>query len=142
MINDTQMLQFIMKNAEMGCRGINDIKHYSNTAKMARELRSQNLEYGHIYHSAHSMLHSIGGESKHIHPVVATMARAKAKREMRAEDSDSHIAEMMIKGNTMGVNKIAQRMRQYNGANKEVANLANRLMETQQNNIESMKGFL
>ncbi|MBR0089789.1 MAG: DUF305 domain-containing protein, partial [Clostridia bacterium] len=86
--------------------------------------------------------HSIGGESKHIHPVVATMARAKAKREMRAEDSDSHIAEMMIKGNTMGVNKIAQRMRQYNGANKEVANLANRLMETQQNNIESMKGFL
>lgn len=142
MINDRQMLQFIMKNAEMGCRGINDIKHYSNTSKMARELRNQNLEYGHIYHYAHNMLHSMGGESKHVHPFVASMARAKTKREMKAEDSDSHIAEMMIKGNTMGVNKIAQRMRQYGGENKSVTDLANRLMETQQNNIESMKSFL
>lgn len=142
MINDRQMLQFIMKNAEMGCRGINDIKHYSNSSKMARELRSQNLEYGHIYHSAHSMLHSIGGESKHVHPVIATMARAKARREMRAEDSDSHIAEMMIKGNTMGVNKVVQHMRRYNGANKSVTELANKLMATQQANIESMKSFL
>lgn len=142
MINDRQMLQFIMKNAEMGCRGINDIKHYSNTAKMARELRSQNLEYGHIYHNAHNMLRNIGGESKHIHPFVASMARAKTKREMKAEDSDAHIAEMMINGNTMGVKKIARRMRQYNGLNKDVAQLAGKLMETQQNNIESMKSFL
>lgn len=142
MINDTQMLQFIMKNAEMGCRGINDIKHYSNSAKMARELRSQNLEYGHIYHNAHNMLRNMGGESKHIHPVVASMARAKAKREMKAENSDSHIAEMMIKGNSMGVQKIAQRMRQYSGQNKSVTELADKLMATQQANIESMKSFL
>ncbi|MCR5653423.1 MAG: DUF305 domain-containing protein [Ruminococcus sp.] len=142
MINDKQMLQFIMKNAEMGCRGINDIKHYSNTAKMARELRTQNLEYGHIYHSAHTMLHNIGGETKHINPMAARMARAKTKREMKLEDSDSHIAEMMIKGNTMGVNKIAQHIRQYRGNNKSVTDLANKLLETQQNNIESMKSFL
>ena len=142
MINDTQMLQFIMKNAEMGCRGINDIKHYSNSAKMARELRSQNLEYGHIYHNAHNMLRNMGGESKHIHPVVASMARAKAKREMKAENSDSHIAEMMIKGNSMGVQKIAQRVRQYSGQNKSVTELADKLMATQQANIESMKSFL
>ena len=142
MINDKQMLQFIMKNAEMGCRGINDIKHYSNTPKMARELRSQNLEYGHIYHNAHSMLRNIGGETRHVNPMVARMARVKAKREMKAEDSDSHIAEMMIKGNTMGVNKIVQNMRRYHGGSKSVTDLANRLMETQQNNIESMKSFL
>ena len=142
MIDDRQMLQFIMKNAEMGCRGINDIKNYSNTPQMARELRSQNLEYGHIYHNAHNMLHNMGGESKHIHPFVASMARAKTKRGMKAEDSDSHIAEMMINGNTMGVKKIARSMRQYSGSNKSVTDLANKLMETQQNNIESMKSFL
>ncbi len=142
MINDTEMLRFIMKNAEMGCRGINDVKHYSNTADMARALRSQNMEYGHIYHNAYNMLRNMGGESSHVHPFVATMARVKAKRDMRADGSDSRIAEMMIKGNSMGVQKIARRMRQYSGKNKEVTALADKLMETQQANIESMKSFL
>ena len=142
MINDTEMLRFIMKNAEMGCRGINDVKHYSNTADMARALRSQNMEYGHIYHNAYNMLRNMGGESSHVHPFVATMARVKVKRDMRADGSDSRIAEMMIKGNSMGVQKIARRMRQYSGKNKEVTALADKLMETQQANIESMKSFL
>ena len=142
MINDTEMLRFIMKNAEMGCRGINDIKHYSNTADMARELRSQNMEYGHIYHNAYNMLRNMGGESSHVHPFVAAMARAKAKHYMRVENTDSHIAEMMIRGNSMGVQKIAQRMRQYKGSNSDVSKLADKLMETQQANIESMKSFL
>ena len=142
MINDKQMLQFIMKNAEMGCRGINDIKHYSGTADMVRALRTQILEYGHIYHNAYNMLRNMNAPSSHIHPVVAAMARMKAKRDMRAECTDSHIAEMMIKGNSMGVQKIAEHMRKYHGKNKDIVGLADKLMETQQNNIESMKSFL
>ena len=95
MINDTEMLRFIMKNAEMGCRGINDIKHYSNTADMARELRSQNMEYGHIYHNAYNMLRNMGGESSHVHPFVAAMARAKAKHDMRVENTQQANIESM-----------------------------------------------
>ncbi len=142
MVNDEEMLQFIMKNAEMGCRGINDIKHYASSADMSNALRSQNLEYGHIYHNAYNMIRNRGFSSAHIHPVVSAMTRAKARRELKNDDSDEHIAEMMIQGNAMGVRKIAQRIRQYDGSNRTILNLADKLMSTQQANIEEMKSFL
>lgn len=142
MINDVQMLRFVMKNAEMGCRGINHIKHYSNSAEMTKALRTQNIEYGRIYHSAWNMLKRRGEQTKHVHPAVVVMSKAVAEREMRREDSDSHIAEMMIQGNTMGVQKIAKHIRQYGNQNKNITYLANKLMSTQQANIEDMKRFL
>ncbi len=142
MINDKQMLQFIMKNAEMGCRGINDVKHYSNTAEISKALRAQNEEYGNIYHNAFSMLRNIGAKSSHVNPFVASMAKAKARHDLRGDSSDSYIAEMMIQGNVMGVRKIAQHIRQYGGSNKSVMGLADKLMSTQQANIEEMKSFL
>lgn len=142
MVNDEEMLQFIMKNAEMGCRGINDVKHYSNTADMSNALRSQNLEYGHIYHSAYNMIRNRGFSSAHINPIVSAMTRAKARREMRSDSSDPHIAEMMIEGNVMGVKKIARHIRQYDGKNKSISGLADKLMSTQQANIDEMKSFL
>ncbi|MEE3334150.1 MAG: hypothetical protein VZR54_07760 [Ruminococcus sp.] len=142
MVNDEEMLQFIMKNAEMGCRGINDIKHYANSADMSNALRSQNLEYGHIYHNAYAMIRNRGFSGAHINPIVSAMARSKARREMKSDSSDNHIAEMMIKGNTMGVQKIAEHIRQYDGNNRSITNLADKLMSAQQSGIEEMKGFL
>jgi hypothetical protein len=49
---------------------------------------------------------------------------------------------MMIQGNTMGVQKIAQRIRQYDGDNELVGKLADKLMSTEQANIEQMKSYL
>lgn len=142
MVNDEKMLKFIMKNAEMGCRGINNIKRYSNTADISNALRTQNIEYANIYHNASNMLRNLGAKGAHVNPIVSKMAQMKSKREMRADSSDAHIAEMMIEGNVMGVRKIAQHIRQYDGSSKSVMGLADKLMSTQQENIEEMKGFL
>ena len=60
MINDEKMLQFIMKNAAMGCLGINEVKPYASDAEIRNALRSQNLEYGHIYHNAYNILKNRG----------------------------------------------------------------------------------
>lgn len=142
MINDEKMLQFIMKNAEMGCLGINDVKPYADSPGLRNALRSQNLEYGRIYHNAYSILKHRGYSPSKVGRFVSAVASAKTKREMKNDSSNSHIAEMMIQGNTMGVQKIAQHIRQYNGNNEIVQNLANKLMSTEQANIEQMKSFL
>ncbi len=142
MINDEEMLQFILKNAEMGCLGINDVKSYADNTDLRNALRSQNLEYGHIYHNAYNILKNRGYSPNKISRFVSSMASAKAKRELKNDSSDSHIAEMMIQGNTMGVQKIAQHIRQYSGNNELVNNLADKLMSTEQANIEEMKSFL
>ena len=142
MINDEEMLQFIMKNAEMGCHGINDLKPYAKNADISNALRSQNIEYSHIYHNAYNILRNRGYSPVRVSRAVSALARAKTRREMKNDISASHIAEMMIEGNTMGVKKIAQHIRHYDKKNQIVSSLADKLMSTQQANIEEMKSFL
>lgn len=142
MLDDKEMLQFIMKTAEMGCRGINAIKHYANSEKMSNALRSQNIEYGRIYHNAYNMLRERNQPSCHVSPMSSSMAKMVVNRQMKNDSSDPHIAEMMIRGNTIGVQKTSRRIRQYNKSDESISKLAQKLMATEQANIEEMKSYL
>ena len=142
MLDDKDMLQFIMKTAEMGCRGINAIKHYANSEEMSNALRSQNIEYGRIYHNAYNMLRERNQPSCHVSPMSNSMAKMVVNRQMKNDSSDPHIAEMMIRGNTIGVQKTSRRIRQYNKSDESISKLAQKLMATEQANIEEMKSYL
>lgn len=142
MLDDKEMLQFIMKTAEMGCRGINAIKHYANSEEMSNALRSQNMEYGRIYHNAYNMLRERNQPSCHVSPMSNSMAKMVVNRQMKNDSSDPHIAEMMIRGNTIGVQKTSRRIRQYNKSDESISKLAQKLMATEQANIEEMKSYL
>lgn len=142
MLDDKEMLQFIMKTAEMGCRGINAIKHYANSQEMSNALRSQNIEYGRIYHNAYNMLRERNQPSCHVSPMSNSMAKMVVNRQMKNDSSDPHIAEMMIRGNTIGVQKTSRRIRQYNKSDESISKLAQKLMATEQANIEEMKSYL
>ncbi|MDD6847488.1 MAG: hypothetical protein PUD53_01740 [Oscillospiraceae bacterium] len=142
MLDDKEMLQFIMKTAEMGCRGINEIKHYANSEEMSNALRSQNIEYGRIYHNAYNMLRERNQPSCHVSPMSNSMAKMVVNRQMKNDSSDPHIAEMMIRGNTIGVQKTSRRIRQYNKSDESISKLAQKLMATEQANIEEMKSYL
>ena len=142
MLDDKEMLQFIMKTAEMGCRGINAIKHYANSEEMSNALRSQNIEYGRIYHNAYNMLRERNQPSCHVSPMSNSMAKMVVNRQTKNDSSDPHIAEMMIRGNTIGVQKTSRRIRQYNKSDESISKLAQKLMATEQANIEEMKSYL
>ena len=142
MLDDKEMLQFIMKTAEMGCRGINAIKHYANSEEMSNALRSQNIEYGRIYHNAYNMVRERNQPSWHVSPMSNSMAKMVVNRQMKNDSSDPHIAEMMIRGNTIGVQKTSRRIRQYNKSDESISKLAQKLMATEQANIEEMKSYL
>ena len=142
MLDDKEMLQFIMKTAEMGCRGINAIKLYANSEEMSNALRAQTIEYGRIYHNAYNMLRERNQPSCHVSPMSNSMAKMVVNRQMKNDSSDPHIAEMMIRGNTIGVQKTSRRIRQYNKSDESISKLAQKLMATEQANIEEMKSYL
>lgn len=59
-----------------------------------------------------------------------------------ADPSASNIAEMVIQGNNMGITKSLKHLNDYAGNDPEVRNLAEKLLETEQANVEQMKPFL
>ncbi len=142
MINDVEMLTYVLQNAEMGCQGIASVRKKLHDSRVDGILCEQLIKYGKIYHCANNMLRSRGAEIRHVSPVTKAMTRYAAERDLKRDASSSHIAEMMIKGNTMGVNKMSHHIRSYDGKDPNVNKLAQKMLETEEENIREMKAFL
>jgi hypothetical protein len=143
MINDVEMLNYILQNAEMGCHGIKNVrKGVKSSVAVDNVLCEQLIRYGKICRVAGTMLRSRGVEPRHISPVAKTMTKIAAQRDLRRDPSPSHAAEMMIKGNTMGVNKMVQHMRDYDRNDRNVTLLAKKMLDTEEEHIREMRAFI
>lgn len=142
MINDVEMLNYVLQNAEMGCQGITCVRKKLRNSKIDGLLCEHLIKYGKLYHCASVMLKNRGAEVQHISPMAKTMSRIAAERDLRRDSSSSHIAEMMIKGNTMGVNKMTKHIRNYDGKDSKVSLLARKMLDTEEENIREMKAFI
>ena len=58
------------------------------------------------------------------------------------DDTTSHMAELMIKGSSMGITQMTKVLNDYQPPRKEVTELANRLITAEQNNIDRLKAYL
>ena len=143
MINDAEMLTYILQSAEMGCQGVKDVRK-SNQCGVALDsvLCGQMVRYGKIYSTAGSMLRNLGEDVHHVSPIAKTMAKMSAVRDLRRDPSAPHVAEMMIKGNTMGVNKMAQHLRNYDRTDPNITLLAKKMLDVEQEHINELKAFL
>ena len=141
-LNDEEMLNLISKNAEMGVVGIDAVKDYASSKKFKQELLNQREEYNKIYHSAYSMLKDKGCDVSHINPVAKMSTEMMSRMKTMADSSDSKIAEMMLQGSAMGVAKVIKNANEYAGESKEIRNLAHKLQQTEEYNIENMKRYL
>lgn len=142
MINDTEMLTYILQNAEMGCQGIKSVRGEHCPQTMDAVLSSQLARYGKIYSTAGNMLRNLGEDLHRVSPLARTMTRLTASRDLKRDPSASHIAEMMIKGNTMGVNKMAQHLRDYDRTDPNITLLAKKMLDVEQAHISEMRPFL
>ncbi len=142
MINDVEMLTYVLQNAEMGCQGITSVRKSLRDSRVDGVLCEQLIKYGKLYHCANNMLRNRGAEIRHVSQMTKAMTKYAAQRDLKRDSSSSHIAEMMIKGNTMGVNKMTRHIRDYDGKDPHVSKLAKKMLDTEEENIREMKAFL
>lgn len=142
MVNDITMLNFILQNAEMGRTGITHILPHAKDDRMQQVLNNQLMEYDKIYISSMDMLNKRHEQPEHINPMAKISSRIMSTMKTLTDPSASKIAEMMIEGSTMGVTKITKNLNAYDGGDERVRDLANKLLKTEQANIEQMKKLL
>lgn len=56
MINDNEMLNYVLQNAEMGCNGISAVRKQLKDNKVDGVLCEQLIKYSKLYHCANTML--------------------------------------------------------------------------------------
>ena len=140
MLTETELLNFVRQNVEMGVDGIKLVIDDIDDDGFISELHHELSEYDRIYNAADSLLEEIGGEKQDVKAAAKIAAHLSGKMKSMS-GSTSKIAESMIQGSTMGTTKLIQHINDYSGDEKALK-IAEDLRKTEENNIENLKKFL
>lgn len=140
MLPEMELLQYIYKTADMGCAGIRAVEERAGD-NLKAELKQEKDEYAQICTQAGRMIRQRGDEPEGVGPIAKMSANMMSAGQLAMDDSRSRIAEMMIQGITMGIVKTIRHLKDY-PKDDEPRRLAQKLLDTQQKNVETMKRFL
>ena len=145
MAGNNEILNFIYQNSEMGTETIKhliDITEGSANDEFKDILYSQYNEYKKIFKECEKMIKDRGHDPKDINKFQKITTYIMINLKTLTDKSSSHISEMLIQGSTMGIIDVTKRINQYDDADKDILDLANRLLEFEKDNQEEWKKFL
>lgn len=142
MDRNTQFLNYIYQNSQMGITTIEQLTTKVEDSAFHNQLYKQLQEYKAINQEAVNQLHKSGQTEKDIPKTQEASAYMSIAIKTLVNHSPSHISEMMIKGSAMGIIDVTKNLKEYQDAPQEIKNLADRLLKTEENNIQSLKTYL
>ena len=142
MINSQRVLNDIIKTSQMGINGINVVMDKTSEPALRQALKVQRQEYSDIEQQAKLLAQRKGYRIDQIKPITRRMGAVMSKSQLLLGETNSKIAGMMIQGNTRGMILSLKNMRRCDRPDSQVAELAQKLLETEKNNIGSMVGFV
>ncbi len=139
------MLNFIRQGTQMGRQGILDLLGKTEDPAFRRELKRQLGEYETLYEAADGLLKQQGAKQEDVSSVAKFSAQMMTAMKTWKDPSVSHMAEMMVQGNTMGVTETIRKQKAYRDSGEtdpRVEKLAGKFLATEEENVEGMKRFL
>ena len=141
----SKLLEQIHYDAEMASYTIkvllNELDEKDN--KITSYLREIQDKYDSFDTESRSILEDLGCEFKSPSLMAKMGSSMGTKKEARDDNSDSAIADMMIQGVSMGLNKITKLLKDYDKElDKEHKNLAKDFLNFQDSVISNLKSFL
>ena len=141
-MHEEKILEEIYQNANTGAYSVETILPKVEDRHISAELASYQAHLEQIARSAQQMM-----LQKHIDPSDAgvmskmgiwTGVQLNAIR----DNSSSHIADMVIKGDTMGITKMTRELNHAPVEDPQVRQLGEELINLQRRNIETLKKYL
>jgi uncharacterized protein (DUF305 family) len=142
MIGEDELLSHVYQTAEMGEIGIRAVRKHATDQNLQSALDRQLAEYEKLRRSAQDMLGSLGRTPTEVGTMARWSSQMMTAMKTSADHSATKIAELMIQGSTMGVTKSLRTIRDCDHPTQETRALADKLLKTEQANIEEMKQFL
>lgn len=142
MKTSAEILDSVLKTAQMGQVGIRSVEHYAVGVGLKDALNSQKKEYDMIEHEAYRIAASRGWDLTELSPVSKVMSHMCASGNLLLNSSDSKIAAMMINGNTRGMIKGLKNLHHGSKKDQGVTTLMQRLIDFEAANIQQMQGYV
>lgn len=142
MDKNTEFLNYIYQNSQMGIKTLNQLIEIVEDNNFKNQLQTQLNEYTSINSVALQKLKELGHEEKGIGNMAKISAYMSISIKTLIDKSPCHISEMLIQGSTMGIIDATKNIQKYNDADNQILQIADKLLKTEQNNIEQLKHYL
>ena len=139
-----ELLCYIYKNVKMGSDAIVDLLTKVKDTGFRTSLTNQLSGYEKIADEAEKQLTPMGIKPMEEPMIKKMMAKMGIAMNTITDTSIGHMAEMLIKGSTMGITDMTKHVREFEGEGcpEQALKLGRELITFEQDNIEKMKTFL
>lgn len=143
MSEEIEFLDYIYQNAKMGQESIGRLLKTRNKKDEIEDVAKEQLnDYKKIANSAKAMIERRKKKVKELDVISKVATYMSVKMNLAKDDGPKEVANMLIKGSNMGITQIKKHLEEYKLKNKNVINLANRLLTIEEKNIENLKKLL
>ncbi len=132
----------IQKNAEMGMKAIDTISDVVHDEALSMQLSRQSIKYSELYNEATKQLLEAKAEGYKSSALSDAMLRTGIHYNTMLNTSTGHIAELMIKGSTNGIIEMEKVLKHNEEAGERPVNLARKMIELEERNVERLKQYL
>ena len=122
--------------------GINDIINAIDDENLSKKIEEQLADYEKIVEECLTIFKKYGKEKQDINPVAKMSSYMMSKMKLMKDSSSSAIAKMMIEGSNKGIIEITEKLNNYPKDDQEIVDLANKLLDIEQKNLDDLKDFL
>ena len=145
MNENIELLEVIYQNADMGCKSLTDLlKDLKDKDNKIKTLVSEEVKgYEKFVKESEKLLKKFKTEPKGKGFMAEMMSKMGINTEVRKDNSDSAIAEMIIEGFTMGNLEIGKIITNYEKVcDKKIIKLAEDLVNFGDNEIKKLKRYI
>lgn len=142
MNENTELLNFIYQNAQMGVETINQLLSIVKEEDFSRYLKEKREGYDKMLEDARNKLNEHGYDEEGITAFEKIKTYFMINMQTLSDDSTSHIAEMMMIGSTMGVINTIRSLHKYQNAEKNIVMMMKTLQEFEEKSYNDLKIFI
>lgn len=139
---DLDLVEKTYQNANMGITAIEEVLDKTKNMQLKQDLEQQLKDYEEIANHAKQELDKHNVKAMDTSMASKMMLKGNIKMNHFMDQSDSRIAEMVIKGSTMGITQMTKLLNDKPSADGDSVAIAKDFVKKEQQNIEVMKKHL
>ncbi|MDE6844197.1 MAG: hypothetical protein K2J99_00305 [Lachnospiraceae bacterium] len=140
--DDVRILKEVQRNTELGMTAIDTILDKIGNDEFSLQLSKQALHYSEIHNRALDQILKNEGDVYRGSQIADMMLKGSIHASTALNISKEHLAEMMIQGSNRGITSMWKVMKHNQMATNEAVELAQELVDFEEESIQQMKEFL
>lgn len=141
MEHDAEFLNYLYQNSQSGITAIEHLTKNVNDHTYKNEMNVQRSEYQNICQAAANQLHKRGLSEKKVFESVNIRPNISAVMNTYSNQSPANISVMMIRDSMLGIEDVTKNIEKYSKSDPEIKHLAEKLIKTEQKNIDNLKSY-